>query len=170
MKKFYTILGIVFSLNIAIAQTHHCGTDEYYKMQMQNDPSLQKAEQEFRDIAKASINSKINKRATKYTIPVVFHVVHTNGPENISREQILDQIRVLNADYSYTNANKTALRSQFTGVAGSADIEFKLASIDVNGNCFDGVNRIYSSTGVNMDMTKEPVKSLAYWNYKKYLK
>jgi len=169
MKKFYTILGIVFSLTIANAQIHHCGTDEYYKMQMQNDPSLQKAEQDFREIAKASINSKITKRATKYTIPVVFHVIHTNGPENISREQILDQIRVLNADYSYTNANKTALRSQFTGVAGSADIEFKLASIDVNGNCFDGVNRIYSSTGVNMDMTKEPVKSLAYWNYKKYL-
>ena len=169
MKKFYTILAIVFSLNIAIAQTHQCGTDEYYKMQMQNDPSLQKAEQQFRDLAKASINSKITKRATKYTIPVVFHVIHTNGPENISREQILDQIRVLNEDYSYTNANKTALRSQFTGVAGSADIEFKLASIDINGNCFDGVNRIYSSTGVNMDMTKEPVKSLAYWNYKKYL-
>jgi PKD repeat protein len=169
MKKFYTILVIVFSLNIAIAQTHHCGTDEYYKMQLQNNPSLQKAEQEFRDIAKASINSKITKRATKYTIPVVFHVIHTNGPENISREQILDQIRVLNEDYSYTNANKTALRSQFTGVAGSADIEFKLASIDVNGNCFDGVNRIYSSTGVDMNMTKEPVKSLAYWNYKKYL-
>ncbi len=169
MKKFYTILGIVFSLNIAIAQTHHCGTDEYYKMQTQNDPSLKKAEQEFRNIAKASINSKITKRATKYIIPVVFHVIHTNGPENISREQMLDQIRVLNDDYSYKNANKTALRSQFTAVAGSADIEFKMASIDINGNCFDGVNRIYSSTGVDMDMTKEPVKSLAYWNYKKYL-
>lgn len=169
MRKFYTILGLLFSITSAQAQSQHCGTDEYYKMQLANHPSLQKDADDFKVQAKTNIHSKIEKRATKYTIPVVFHVIHTNGPENISRAQILDQIRVLNEDYSYTNANKTALRAQFTSVAGSADIEFKLASIDPNGNCFDGVNRIYSSTGVDMDMTKEPVKSLAYWNYKKYL-
>ena len=32
----------------------------------------------------------------KRIIPVVFHVIHNNGSENISREQIEDQMKILN--------------------------------------------------------------------------
>ncbi|HQZ43571.1 MAG TPA: hypothetical protein PK735_11845, partial [Flavobacteriales bacterium] len=28
-----------------------------------------------------------------YTIPVVFHIIHENGPENISDEQVFDAMR-----------------------------------------------------------------------------
>ncbi len=170
MRKILTILSISLLGQTVNAQHSHCASDEYYHQQLKNNPSLKQAEQEYNEKILAQMNSKsVEKRATVYTIPVVFHVIHTNGPENISREQILDQIRVLNEDFSYTNANKTALRSQFSSVAGAADIKFALASIDPNGNCFDGVNRIYSSDGVDMSMTTEKVKYLAYWNYKKYL-
>lgn len=170
MRKILSALFVTFALSSLSAQHNHCGSDEYYNAQLQNNPSLKNLENQFNAETQRLLNeTKVEKRATVYTIPVVFHVIHTNGPENISRAQILDQIRVLNEDYSYTNANKTALRTQFKSLVGSADIKFALASIDPNGNCFDGVNRIYSPLGVDMDMTTEKVKSLAYWNYKKYL-
>lgn len=170
MRKFLIFLSIACFGQILSAQHNHCGADEYYQHQLKSNPSLKNLEKQYNETVLADMNSRsVEKRATVYTIPVVFHVIHTNGPENISREQILDQIRVLNEDYSYTNPNKSALRSAFTNVAGSADIKFALASIDPNGNCFDGVNRIYSSDGVDMSMTTEKVKYLAYWNYKKYL-
>jgi PKD repeat protein len=170
MRNFLSAMFVTLAMGNLSAQHNHCGTDEFYHEQIKNNPTLKNLENQFNlECERLLKTKKIEKRATVYTIPVVFHVVHTNGPENISRAQIIDQIRILNEDYSYTNANKTALRTQFKGIAGSADIKFVLASIDPNGNCFDGVNRIYSPLGVDMDMTTQKVKNLAYWNYKKYL-
>lgn len=169
MRKLVLILGFILSTQIGFTQ-HSCGTDLYYQQQLAKDPNIKSREiSSNQEIKALRVSKTIEKRAAKYKIPVVFHVIHTGGPENISREQILDQIRILNEDYSYTNANKKNLRAAFTNVAGSADIQFELAKIDPNGKCFDGVNRIYSPQGVDMDMTSEPVKKLAYWDYKKYL-
>ena len=36
-------------------------------------------------------------------IPVVFHIIHNNGPENISDEQVEDAVRVLNDDFNKLN-------------------------------------------------------------------
>ena len=33
-----------------------------------------------------------------YVVPIVFHIIHDNGPENISDAQVLDAVRVLNED------------------------------------------------------------------------
>ena len=38
-----------------------------------------------------------------YKIPVVFHVLHNGGPENISRDQIEDAVAILNRDYRLQN-------------------------------------------------------------------
>ncbi len=169
MKNFLITLRLILSAHLGWTQ-HRCGTDLYYQKQLASDPNLINRQNiSNTEIKELKANKSIEKRATKYKIPVVFHVIHTNGPENISRDQILDQIRILNEDYSYTNPNKKNLRAVFSNVVGSADIEFELAKIDPNGNCFDGVNRVYSSQGVDMDMNSEPVKKLIYWDYKKYL-
>lgn len=168
-----SLFGILTLVMIPSLRSQHvCGTDHYYEQQVANNESIKQVEAEHNLNSKKyvkSIHSDVNKRAASYTIPVVFHVIHTGGNENISREQILDQIRILNEDFSYTNKNKVNLRAAFKDVAASGDIEFKLATIDPSGNCFDGINRIYSPTGVDMDMSDEPVKDLAYWNYRKYL-
>ena len=167
------LLGLLaLSLIVQIKAQHTCGTDLYYEHQLSDNPTLKGLESAYNVESKKHVKAnknKVNKRATKYTIPVVFHVIHTGGSENISREQILDQIRILNEDFSYTNANKVNLRSVFQNVAASGDIKFELATIDPQGNCFDGINRIYSPVGVNMDIEDEPAKDLAYWNYRKYL-
>ena len=160
-----TLVGLFGVFQGAVAQ-HKCGADAYHQGIGDKDPTVKIAENEFNELLKTK---QIESRAAIYTIPVVFHVIHTNGPENISREQILDQLRVLNNDFNLLNGNRTKLRSIFSGLAADCQIKFVLAKIDPNGNCTEGINRVYSSAGVQMDMSTEKVKSLINWNYKKYL-
>lgn len=169
MRRFRLIITVTVFLVIHVSTAQHkCATDAYYKQALGSDPNL--ADQEkFINEAILEFSKQPQNRATKYTIPVVFHIIHTNGPENISREQILDQMRIINADFSYTNGNKNKIRSQFLSVAADAQIRFELAKIDPNGNCTDGINRIYSPLGVEVNRSTEDVKTLVQWNYQKYL-
>jgi hypothetical protein len=102
-----------------------------------------------------------------YTIPMVFHVIHENGNENISDEQIYDAIAVLNRDFRKLNPDTSDIIDAFAGIAGDARVEFRLATIDPNGNCHSGINRIVSpltNDGSNSDM-----KALSYWPRNKYM-
>jgi PKD repeat protein len=83
-------------------------------------------------------------RALK-VIPVVFHIIHQNGTENISDAQVFDQVRILNEDYSGTNADISDVVASFTSVIGNMDIEFRLAQLDPNGNSTNGIDRIVSA-------------------------
>ncbi|HLP53377.1 MAG TPA: M43 family zinc metalloprotease [Fluviicola sp.] len=80
-----------------------------------------------------------------YTIPVVFHVLHNNGSENISNAQILDALAILNRDYRKLNADAANVQAVFAGMPADAEIEFKLATVAPNGNCFDGITRTVST-------------------------
>jgi PKD repeat protein len=161
-KMLMTALFLALCLT---ANAQKCLSDHMNGAILNSNPLLKKSHEEFYGNVS---RSNANKRATKYIIPVVFHVIHTNGPENISKEQIEDQIRILNLDYSLNNPNKSSIRSMFTGVAANMEIEFRLAKIDPQGNCTDGINRVYSSKGINAG---DAVKALplARWPNQNYL-
>ena len=88
-----------------------------------------------------------------YTIPVVVHVVHTNGIENISNEQIYEAIDRLNDDFNMTNWDLGNTVSAFQGITGNASIEFKLATQDPQGNCHSGITRTLSGTTYDEGMS-----------------
>ena len=156
-----------FGLGNLVAQ-NSCGTDHYHEILKKSDPGIEFRESAFNEAAK---NYVPLSRRTKYIIPVVFHVIHLNGEGNISREQILDQIDVLNEDFSNLNANKSAIRAPFLKDTTNIDIEFRLANMDPQGNCTDGINRVYSPYSNNSSQTTEEIKSLPglQWDYRKYL-
>ena len=77
-------------------------------------------------------------------IPVVFHVIHYNGPENISDEQIYSGIEVMNRDFRKLNPDTADVITEFEDIAADSEIEFRLAQIDPDGNCHTGINRIVS--------------------------
>ncbi|MES2616256.1 MAG: M43 family zinc metalloprotease [Bacteroidota bacterium] len=161
MKKIFVFSLLSFVSNLF----SQCLTDHYHKEIIKKDPSLAAEDAKF--FAKLqTLNGQ--KRATKYIIPVVFHVLHTNGPENISKAQIEDQIRILNLDFSLTNTNKTAIRTQFKNLAADCQIEFRLAKVDPSGNCTDGINRVYTPQHVD---ARDNIKNItgARWDNKKYL-
>lgn len=76
-------------------------------------------------------------------IPVVFHIIHNYGAENISDEQIKDAVRLLNLDYNRKNTDTLPenLWPAFKSRMANCKIEFRLAKIDPDGNYTDGIQR-----------------------------
>ncbi len=101
-----------------------------------------------------------------YTIPVVFHVLHIGGSENISDAQILNQMQVMNEDYAKLNPNIVNTVASFTGIAADAQIVFKLATLDPSGNCTNGIRRYYD---VNTDWTRNLAHYIYTWNPQRYM-
>jgi len=81
-----------------------------------------------------------------YVIPVVVHIVHLGGSENISDAQVYSGIEQMNLDFNTDNPDLDATIAEFAGVIGDCDIEFRLATKDPDGNCHSGITRTYSET------------------------
>ncbi|HEY0977535.1 MAG TPA: zinc-dependent metalloprotease [Flavobacteriales bacterium] len=97
-------------------------------------------------------------------IPVVVHVIHQGGPENISDAQVHSQIAVLNADYRRLNADTVNTRPIFQAVAADLGIEFCLAALDPAGQPTTGIDR------VETDETSPTALIAAHgWDVERYL-
>lgn len=150
----------------AIGQvTTPCSTDDANKkMETLYPEEVRKAKEQL-EIETLEFAQRKSVNSVIYTIPVVFHILHTYGSENISDAQVQDAITVLNRDYSKQNADTANIVSAFQGIAANVGIVFKLAKLDPNGNCTNGIDRIYSPlTNVGSDDTK-----LNLWPRNKYL-
>lgn len=118
----------------------HIATGQYLQKHPDQIPSIQQFEQQL--IEETQQAHKTN--GTVYYVPVVFHILHKNGPENISDSQIHDAMRILNEDYRKLNGDIVDVVSNFQGITADAEIEFRLAQKDPAGNCTNGIDRIYS--------------------------
>ena len=99
-------------------------------------------------------------------IPIVFHIIHFNGPENISTAQVHDAVDVLNTNFRALNANIDDVIPEFEDLVADIEIEFRLAQRDPNGNCHPGINRIVSELTYVGD---SEMKELIQWPRNKYL-
>ena len=89
--------------------------------------------------------SRNKKRGTIYTIPLVFHVLHNGGSENISDAQIFSALTILNTDYRLKNTDANDVEPEFSGMPADVEFEFALATIAPNGACFNGITRTFTS-------------------------
>lgn len=129
----------------------------------QADALLEQAyQQKLHDL----MHKRLNANEPKYVISVVWHVVHANGPENISDEQIRDCMRVMNEDFNKLNADTTDVVSSFQDRIGNANIEFRLALKDPNGNPTNGINRYFSPNLTNNGGENSKINQ---WDRSKYL-
>lgn len=87
-----------------------------------------------------AVNVEVSK-STIYYIPVVFHILHNNGIENISNDQVLDALNILNRDYRLQNTDANNVHSSFSGLPTDVQIEFRLATKAPDGTCFSGITR-----------------------------
>ncbi|MBO2012605.1 M43 family zinc metalloprotease [Hymenobacter negativus] len=104
--------------------------------------------------------------APDVTVPVVVHIIHTGGSNNISDAQVADAIRVINEDYSKTNRDTTDILPAFRPIAANIGFQMRLAKKDPNGNCTTGITRTYSADG---NIGDDRVKDLIKWDQDKYL-
>ena len=110
-------------------------------------------------------NSSTNLKTTSFhrVIPVVVHVIHNGGTENISDAQIQSQIDVLNEDY-----RKIAGTNGF-GNGVDTEVEFCLAKIDPNGKCTNGIVRVQSTLTNHQSYQRAQLSALSYWDNTHYL-
>lgn len=144
------LLGSIFcfvSNNSVFAQGEYkCGTTQMHKKLLAEHPELAQVEADYNALlAKQKEENKNNKMSSHvYIVPIVFHILHLNGAENISDAQILDEVNILNRDFRKRNADTSAIVAPFQAFASDSEIEFRLAQIDPDGNCTNGIDRIYS--------------------------
>lgn len=179
MKKFYlSLLLSGFLSNLLFAQTRkYCHTDEVYWETVRTHPEILDAQRQLEDFTKRFEQTHTSTpgartASTIYVIPVVFHVIHEYGSENISDDQIKKAIDILNSDYGGGNFfhdgsgwDTTVTIADFKGRQANIGIQFKLATLDPNGNCTNGIDRIASfRTNLADDNSK-----LNPWPNNKYL-
>jgi PKD repeat protein len=170
MKKHINILISIFLPVLGWSQ-QFCGTDEMHQQLYAADSGLH---QKIRDnhnwlteFTNQYVREHYDSRQTiTFTIPVVFHIIHLNGPENISDAQIYDQMRIINEDYQKRNADTAAVIAAFKPIAANCEIEFKLAKIDPDGNCTKGITRHVD--GRTLTGTHN-VKEIVHWPPDQYL-
>lgn len=138
-------------------------TDEF---KAANPDILEQIEQHEADSDERDVLDPTLRGGGPYIVPVVFHVIHVNGPEKIARSQIEDALRVLNEDFNLQNWDTSQVIAPFNGIMGNAGIEFRLAQKDPNGNCHPGINYVYSEL---TNVGDQSMKDLIVWPREMYL-
>jgi PKD repeat protein len=179
MKQALFLIVTIFAATPYFSQNSllHCGADEMRIKTLEQNPKIAKAvinkEVELENFTKnfvANFKSNSTKKnsaaAATYIIPVVFHVIHNYGIENISDLQIKDGLDILNKTFRKLRPDTASIVSVFKSIHADCDIEFRLAQKDPNGNCHSGINRIASPTTLTGG---HEVKNLIHWPPNKYL-
>jgi PKD repeat protein len=173
LRKLLSLALLITGLGFTAYAQEKCLTEIMYREEAAKNPRLVQDRQLLEEFTEQFVKDwEQNKNANKGSavnpiiIPVVVHVIHFGGPENISKAQILDQIRILNEDFRRLNADTVNTPAAFQAVAGDANVEFRMAQKDPNGNCTDGILRVYSPLTFN---ARNNVKALSYWPSNKYL-
>jgi hypothetical protein len=157
MKLSTTVILILFNLfifsqskidrsncrdgeNVEYCKTHKMmnklkNNPSFYNQFLKDQEELKKTEDQI---------SGQSRSGVVYTIPVVFHVLHNGGVENISKDQILDAVAILNRDFRLQNTDANNVQSTFSSMPSDIEVEFKLATKAPNGQCFSGITRTQS--------------------------
>lgn len=141
---FTTLILLNFSL-FSQQESGWCGFDHVLEQKEQQNPNYLEEISEKIQQNRLEFSENPSTRAAIYTIPVVFHIIHDGGEGNISMEQIQSGIDVMNEDFAALNGDANQIRNDadapFAPLHADVQVEFKLAKIDPNGNCTNGVQR-----------------------------
>jgi PKD repeat protein len=169
MKKlclYLSVLVFSFISGHFFAQESHfkCGLQHQLKEMYAKDPTMEADRNRLIQNAKKYRVEKGEKQIV-YTIPVVFHIIHQYGSDNIPDANVYDQMLVLNRDYMLLNSDTSEILPIFDTVKGKAFIQFQLASKDPWGNCTNGIEHIYSHESTQGDDNSK----LQGWHRSNYL-
>ncbi|NIM15750.1 MAG: hypothetical protein GTO45_27495 [Candidatus Aminicenantes bacterium] len=189
-KVVFLMFSLLFLLGMLLvqAQQNHdsdkggkCGqhimTQLFYQSHPEARPENNPAHAKLEEFTRNFIAKRKLERETRsftnaeqkeiLTIPIVFHIIHQNGEENISDAQVMSALQALNEDFSDTNPNRGDLVLAFQGLEGDTDVVFALPTKDPDGNPTTGINRHYDPNFVNGDDIA--MKELYGWPRHMYL-
>lgn len=165
------LLALAFTLLAGITATaqndiRYCGQTEQTQKLFERFPALE-AEHQKAHLESIDSDRRTNRGGDEIMIvPVVFHVIHVGGEENISDEQIYSCVDVLNEDFRLLNNDVDDIVPEFADIAADIGIEFRLAQLDPDGNCTKGITRIFSDKTYDGD---DDMKELIQWPRNEYM-
>lgn len=146
------------------ARFMHCGADHMRTLLHQQQPQVRQQHQVLDQFwYRQQVSGQTSTTRQLYTIPTVVHIIHNNGPENISDAQVQAAVAALN--------NAMRNRAPFNPTTGvDVEIEFCLAAQDPGGNLTTGILRAVSPlTDFTMETQDLQVKALSRWDPNQYL-
>lgn len=165
MKKALLSTLFLSAFSLYAQDDHHCGQTKYqeelYKshpeLRPENNNAYKELENFTKDFKPESPENQKNINAGlqigyDYIIPVVVHVVHKGGIENLSDEAIKRSIDLLNQFYSGITENdrfNDPLFAPIRGAYSGKKLKFVLAKFDPNGNPTTGITRNQDATNSN---------------------
>ena len=126
---------------------HTKKTEQLYKQHPELRPENNPAAIELAKFTEKFIktNGSSLKNTENIIIPVVVHVMHENGPENLSDQVVIEAIEDLNTCFDGSNPNIGGIHSDFVSLKSDVPISFELAKFDPDGNPTNGIEHILSS-------------------------
>ena len=171
MKQSGTLLMLFFyffTLSLSQAQQTAgfiCGFDGLRNpAQAQRFQSFEEQLQQYFSKKKESNVAEKGMFGLPYVVPVVVHIIHNGGPENISDARVLAAIDHMNEGF--------AAQGYFAqqGAVVNTQIQFCLARRDPDGNATTGITRTQSPlTNMTMETQDIQTKDLSRWNPKDYV-
>lgn len=134
----------------------------HYEMDIKKNILLQR-ENMSKNSQTDSLNDEIK------IIPVVFHIIHHGGEENISDEQVLSAIDLLNIDFNKRNSDTISGENtywKFGSRRANVGIEFRLAKLDPEGLPTTAIVRHEDENAYEVSY---PVMAQYAWEPQKYL-
>lgn len=151
-----------------------CGTMEHFEHLKSIDPNAEAnkiaLDNFIADYIQKNPTAKTNSIVT---IPTVFHVVYSSSTQNITDQRLLDQLTVLNQDYSKSNSDTNKIPAIWRDtVAADCEVQFCMAQQTPWGYPTDGITR--TATTVTSWSTDDKVKKYSTgghdaWDRNKYL-
>jgi PKD repeat protein len=147
-------VSVICSFQLSAQPDKNCFTTEIYRERALNHPGILRTQELLEQHTKtyaSRITGGHHIDGQVCIIPIVFHIIHQYGTENIADAQVEDQVRILNDDFRKRSYDTASIVPAFKTIAADCEIEFRLATIDPGGNCTNGIQHIPSPLTNNAD-------------------
>ena len=160
----YSTIGAPLSVNTSSEFcAHDFALQDWLVQSPEHELRLNAYEKDLRKHVQALQNGSEQRTPALYTLPVVVHIIHDGGAENITDARVMQGIDDLNAAFANTD-----YYDQGTGL--DTEIQFCLAKRDPDDNATNGITRDQNAL-TNMVMETEDItlKDLNRWEPTKYI-
>lgn len=139
---------LLVAIVVCIAKTGYtqelqpCGTDEHYRQMLEKYPQLSEYQQQFEEQVSrymAERTSSTTPDTVTYDIPVVIHVVHDYGNEDLNDTILYNAVKYWTVVYMKENGDTSGVITPFIPYIGKPNMRLHLATIDPNGKPTKGI-------------------------------
>ncbi len=165
-KRYFLLLPISLVHFQVIAQQNGGYLNCASEAMMQSNPVLLSNQQQLDQMAleKSKAGSTGKTAALPLVLPLVVHVIHQNGAENISDAQVFAAVEHLNQAFAHEGYYAEQ------GDGANTQIQFCLARRTPDGQYTNGITRTESPlTNMVMETDDLPMKDLSRWEPTQYV-